>query len=171
MVAYTFRMPAGIPGDVNRAQHHTVETQVITPGGTTGHPTAFGIPVVLDATSHQIRSIAAADLVGGPSPGTGPCYGLLVRPFPGSASQDPVGVGTPMDSGPCDVMRRGYMTVKLNGAAAAVKGAPVYVFAAASAGSEVLGGITAGSTTAYPIGAIFMGPADAAGNVEIAFNI
>jgi hypothetical protein len=165
------RYRAGIPGDVNRAQQHTVETQVITPSGSAGAPLSYGIPVVLDPTSHQIRSVAAADLVGGPSPGTGPCYGILVRPFPAQSSQDAIGVSTPPGSGPCDVLRRGYISVKLTGATAAVKGAPVYVFAAASAGANVLGGINAGSTTAYPIGAVFMGPADANGITEIAFNI
>src|SRR5436190_3418887 len=103
MVSYVTRMPAGIPGDVNRAQHHTVEAQVIQASGSTGHPTAYGIPVVIDATSRAVRAVVATDTAAA-------IYGFLVRPFPAVSSTDGVGVATPPLTGPCDVMRRGYMS-------------------------------------------------------------
>lgn len=167
MVALTFRMPAGIPGDVNRAQHHTVEAQVITPFGTTGHPTAFGIPVAIDATSHQVRALAASDTAAA-------VYGLLVRPFPSVSSQDPVGTSTPTASGACDVLRRGYMSVLLSGGVAAVKGAPVYVWNNTATGAHIQGGFEASSPAAsngFAINAVFMGPADASNITEIEYNI
>jgi len=169
MASFTLRMPAGIAGDVNRAQHHTVETQIITPSGTTGHPTAFGVPVVIDATSKNIRTIAATDT----SPSV---YGLLVRPYPSLSSQDAIGVGTPALTGPCDVMRRGYMAVKVSGTTAAAKGGIVYVWANTATGVHIQGGLeaadpgSAGSGFALS-GATWMGPADANGLSEISFHI
>ena len=39
MTAFTYRMPAGIAGDINRAATGmTIEAQVVTPAGTTGAP-------------------------------------------------------------------------------------------------------------------------------------
>jgi len=161
-------MPAGIAGDVNRAQHHTVETQIITPSGTTGHPTAFGIPVLIDSSTHQIRMVAATDTAG--------VYGLLVRPYPAISSTDGLGTGTPAASGPCDVMRRGYMAVKVYGTTAAAKGGIVYVWANTATGVHIQGGLeaadpgTAGSGFVLS-GATWMGPADANGLSEISFHI
>lgn len=165
MASFLYRMPAGIAGDVNRAQHHTVEAQVITPSGSSGHPTAYGIPVVMDATSHQVRAVAATDSA---------IYGLLVRPFPANASTDPINTGTPPASGPCDVLRRGYMSVVLSGGVAAVKGAPVYVWSQTASGSHIQGGLEAASPASgngFAIPAQFMGPADANGITEIMYNI
>jgi len=161
-------MPAGIPGDVNRAQHHTVEVQVIQASGQTGHPTAYGIPVVLDATSHNVRAVGASDT-------SAVIYGFLVRPFPAVSSQDAVGVSTPPLTGPCDVMRRGYMSVKLSGTTAAVKGGVVYVWANTATGSHIQGGFEAADPTTsngFALSrATFMGPADANGITEIALAI
>lgn len=166
MASFLYRMPAGIAGDVNRAQHHTVEAQVITPSGTAGHPTAYGVPVVIDATSHQVRAVAASDAATA-------IYGLLVRPFPANSSVDGIGTSTPPLSGPCDVLRRGYMSVTL-AAGSAVKGAPVYVWAGTATASHIQGGFEAaspGSGLGFAIPAQFMGPADANGITEISFNI
>lgn len=166
MTAFTFRMPSGIAGDSNRSQSLSIETQVITPFGTTGAPTAYGIPVVIDATTHMVRSLVASDTT---------VYGVLVRPYPTNSSQDAVGTSTPGTQGACDVLVRGYISILLGGTAAAVKGAPVYVWTATSSGAHVQSTFeavsTGGSTITMPAGWYFMGPADANGFTEIAVNI
>lgn len=172
MVAYLYRMPAGIPGDPSRMADLVVEPGTIAHTGQTGSPTQFGIPVVIDATSKLIRGIVAADTVSAPVPGP---YGFLVRSYPTGASQDPLGVSTPIvtQGAACDVMRRGYMTVKCQFGTPA-KGVPVYVWKSASAGQHVQGMVEATdpSTDGFAIpNCIFMGPADADGNVEIAFKV
>lgn len=169
MVAYTFRMPAGIPGDLNRAFQPTVTSEVMTPLGTTGHPTAYGIPVAIDAGTFQVRALAAGDTLAN-------LKGFLVRPFPITSGNpgDPVGVATPPNSGACDVMLRGWMSVKLSGAVAAVKEGPVYIWTAAPSGSHITGGLEAanpGGSGFQVTNATFRGPADANGITEIAFNI
>jgi hypothetical protein len=169
MVAYLFRMPAGIAGDVNRAQPATVITEVITPFGSTGAPNAYGIPVVLDVTTHQVRMLAAADTIA-------MVYGLLARPFPTQGvvgMTDPVGGGLPPTEGACNVMVRGYMSVKLSGSTAAVKGQPAYAWTAAASGSHIVGGFesTNPGASGIALSATFRGPADANGITEVAFNI
>ena len=166
MVAYSYRMPAGIPGDINRIAAATIEAQVMTPSGVTGHPTKYGIPMVVDATGGNVgnmRTMQAGDAA---------VYGLLCRPFPTGGTQDPLGTSTPPSEGACDIMVRGYMTVLLGGASAAVKGAPAYIWNQADSSPSFLGGWTAASSTnVISVGAYFMGPADSSGNVEVAFNI
>lgn len=169
MTAFTFRMPAGIPGDPNRAATPTIEAQNVTPTGTTGAPTAYGVALVVDQTGGNVgnmRTVASGDTS---------VYGLLVRPFPTQSSQDPLGTSTPPGSGPIDVMVRGYMSVLLSGGSiAAYKGAPVYVWAGVTSGTHVIGGWEASSAGASALlvsRSYFMGPADANGVTEIAFNI
>ena len=168
MVAFQYRMPAGIPGDINRAEIATVETAVITPNGTTGAPAAYGIGGAIDATTGNFRVVAAGDTF------AANFYGFLARPFPTGNSQDALGTSTPPASGICDVMRRGYMTVLLGGSTAAVKGGQVYIWTAASSGAHVQGQVEAsdpGGSGFALTGSYFMGPADSNGNVEIALNI
>ena len=168
MVAYLKRMPAGIPGNPTRNEHSTIEPQMITPNGTTGAPNAYGVAGQIDATSGQFRLINSSDT---------DAYGVLVRPYPTSNvnTSDGLGVSPPPLSGPCNVMVRGYIMVKLRGATAAKKGGTVYVWFAASSGAHVIGGFeagaTGGSTLALPDKYYFTGPADADGNCEIAVNI
>lgn len=168
MVAIPYRMAAGIPGDINRIAAGIVEAQSITPAGTTGAPTTYGIPLVVDATSGNVgnmRAISSSDTT---------IYGLLARPYPTGGSQDPLGVSTPPTSGACDVLVRGYMTVLLAGSTAATKGGALYVWTAASSGAHVQGGFEAASSSGNTIlvpGSYFMGPADTAGNTEIAFQM
>jgi hypothetical protein len=141
----------------------------MTPFGTTGHPTAYGIPLVIDAAAGNIgrvRMLAIGDLAAN-------VYGLLVRPYPTASSQDPLGVSTPPVEGAADVLRFGYMTVLLSGSTASVKGAPVYIWSVAPTGTHILGGFEATNPTTNGFvvpGAVFMGPADASGNTEISVN-
>ncbi|MBR7512626.1 hypothetical protein KC219_20915, partial [Mycobacterium tuberculosis] len=101
-----------------------------------GFPFAsYGIPV--KRVSGKIRPVAAGDAAG-------VIIGLLVRPFPTGASQDPLGTSTPPTTGVGNVMRRGYMTVQCN-AGTPADGGTVYVRVAAPSGAKVLGGIEAAS--------------------------
>lgn len=165
MTAFTFRMPGGIPGDINRAQAATVEPQVITPFGTQGAPPAYGVGVLIDANTGDVRIPAAGDAA---------IYGLLARPFPTASSQDGLGTSTPPVKGMCDVLKRGYMTVLLSGATAAKKAGAVWCRIQNAGAGQFVGGLEAaadGGNTVAVAGAYFTGPADAAGNVEVAFNI
>lgn len=172
MVAFLTRMPAGIPGMVNRGFATTVEPVALTPFGVSGRPTTYGVPLVVDNTGGNVgnmRTVAAADAAAD-------VYGILVRPFPttGANANDPLGTGTiaqQQNSG--DVARIGYMTVLLSGSTAAVKGGQVYIWKAAPSGPHIQGGFesTDPTTNGFPIPAVFMGPADANGNVEISFNL
>lgn len=174
MVAFTFRMPAGIPGEINRIWAAVVETQVITPFGTTGAPTAYGVPLVIDATAGNVgnmRTIVAGDstFLTNIMP-----YGILARPFPTGGSQDPLGTSTPPANGACDVLKAGYINVLLSGTAPAIKGSPVYIWTAAPSGSHITGGweaTTPGGSGIAILGSYFTGAADAAGFTELAFNV
>lgn len=163
MVAFTYSMPSGIPGDINRVSAATVEAQVITPSTLTLAPKLYGVPLAVGTAG--MRTITSTDTA---------VYGLLARPFPTGGSQDPLGTSTPPTTGACDVLVRGYMTVLMGGGAgAASKGGAIYVWAAANSGSHVQGTFetvfSSGNTITVP--GYYMGPADANGNVEVAFNI
>jgi hypothetical protein len=160
MVAYTYRMPAGVPGAVNRAQHATVEAQVFDGNNPV---TAYGRFVKI--VSEKVRPIASGDAAS-------VVYGLLVRPFPANSSQEGIGVATPPTTGVAEVLRRGYMTVKLNQGTAAKNG-QVYVRVTA-AGGKLVGDIETAADSGNCVavsGCVFTGPADAGGAVEVAFNI
>ncbi|WP_420868564.1 structural cement protein Gp24 [Achromobacter insuavis] len=160
MVAYVYRMPSGIPGDVSRKENSVVETQILN----ASLPfSAYGL----------VGKMAAGKFVpfaGGEA--ATDAYGVLVRPFPTNSGTDGLGTATPPTSGPGDVLRRGYITVKLNGGATVAAGGPVYVRVAAAASGKPLGGFegAADSTNTVAINAIFMSAADADGNVEISFR-
>lgn len=163
MTAYTYRMPSGIPGDVSRPSQSTIETQIKDSGNAF---TAYGL----------FGKIASGKFVPvGSGDAASAVYGLLVRPFPvtGANASDPLGTAVPLASGAADVMRRGYMTVKVNAGTAAV-GGQVYVRVAAAATGKPIGGIEAaadGSNTIAVTGCTFMSAADASGNAELCFNI
>lgn len=175
LTAFPYRMPAGIPGDVNRSgMSPTIEPNIID---TEDPPLAYGIAVALDPDL-GIRPIGAGDT---PTD----LYGLLVRPFPtnqqtttGFFGSNPLGsVQLPPTQGVCDVLKKGYMTVKLYGATAAVPGGAVFVRIANAGAGEVVGGFEAADDAADCIQAgaqnttYFRGAADADGNVEIAWNL
>jgi hypothetical protein len=167
MVSYLYRMPTGLAGDVSRTNGATIEPVTLTAFGTTGSPAGYGIPVAIDTTTGNARTITSADTF---------IFGLLVREYPTNAGQDALGVQTlaPVLGQAGSVLRRGYMTVKLSGSTAAVKGQPVYVWTAAASGSHIVGGFEStnpgGSGFALP-NTTFEGPADASGIVEIAYNL
>ena len=159
-------MPAGIAGDVNRAQQVVIRPEVITPytgSNPTVAPQSYGLAVVIDATSGQVRTVAAGDTA---------INGFLARPYPTNSTQNGLGVQTPPTSGACDLMMRGFMTVILGGTQAAVNGGQVYVWTAASSGSHVQGQVEAanpGGSGFAVTGCLFSGPADSNGFTEISY--
>ncbi len=162
--AITYRMAAGIPGSVTRAEVSTISPEVID---STTYPTKYGIFVkVVSGNIQPLASGDAATVI----------YGLLVRPFPTSGNgTDGLGTSTPPTSGICDVLRRGYIIAKL-ALGTAAKNAQVYVVTTAggtvSVGDIVTSASPAGGGTAVlATSAFFTSPADANGIVEIAYNI
>ena len=158
---FIYRMPLGIPGFVNRAEHALITPELVNQ---TNPPTAFGVFVKNTATgvSRLVGAEAATDIIG-----------LFVRPFPvqpatlneglGTAVPDPTQIG--------NVMKRGYMTVSFGGTTA-TKGAQVYV--RITAATNPVGSIEetadAGKCIAVQ-NCYFNGPADSNKNVEISYNI
>lgn len=158
MAAYTYRMPSGIPGDVSRKSHSTIESHNMkTPVA------GFGVFGKMDAAGDivPLGSADTADAV----------YGLIVRSYPTTSATNELGEAVP-PKGITDVLVRGYMTVKCN-AGTAKKGGAVYVRIGAAATGKPIGGIEAVADGANTIAvkAKFMHDADASGNVEIAYNI
>jgi len=169
---FLYSMPFGIPGAVTRMGNGVpsdVEAQIMD----SGNPVlAYGLFGQIDGTSQDFREMGAGDT---------DVYGCLVRPFPsqpstaaGVSGSVPLGTAAvPPTSGAIDVLKMGYINVLLRGATAAKKNGIVYVRINAADSTHPLGGCEAaadgGNTVA--INAYFTGPADANGNVEIAFNI
>ena len=157
-----YRAPFGIPGNLSRgAAHAVVESQAFNPS----LPFAsYGIPGKL-ASGYLVPIAGSGDTV----------YGFLVKPFPtqGANASDPIGTAVPPTAGQADCMVFGYIDVACNAGTPAAGGA-VYVRYANAAGGTPIGGVEAtsvgGSNFVIP-GAIFMGPADAAGNVGIRYNV
>lgn len=164
MTAITLRMGAGFPGRVSRSDSLTIQQEIVD---STTPPTAYGGVVKL--VSGKLQPIASGDA------GT-VSDGFLVNPFPAQSTTTGLNTApTPPTSGIVDVLKRGYMTVPLKLGTAAKNG-QVYVVTTAG-GTVVVGDIVtsaspAGGGTAVAVpNAFFMGPADTAGVVEIAYNI
>ena len=156
--AYTYRMPAGIPGDVSRVHDLTAEPRVM---GATALD-EFGLAGQLDSSTNTILPMAS----------NATAWGMLVRPYPAQSTTTALGSAAPEAAKVYDMMRRGYMTVK-NTAGTPAAGGTVYVQVVAATGKP-LGSIAAEGDSGLRevlTGAKFMGPADSDGNVEICFNI
>jgi hypothetical protein len=164
-VAFTYRMPSGIPGSINRATEATVEAAQLD---ATNYPTAYGVPGVIDATSKNFRKVMAADTT---------VYGLYVRPYPttGGSGTDPLGTSTPPTSGIGNVLKRGYLNVKVYyGYASVAKNSAVYVRTVSSSNNTNVGTFdaTADSSNNFVLtNAYFTGACDSNGNCEIAYNL
>ncbi len=162
--AYLLRMPAGIPGVINRMEVATVEPRILDPNTP---PTAYGTFVKNTSTGLQ-PAVGSGDV-------TYPTVlaGLIARPYPVQeySTNEALGSATPDPNRPADIMTRGFMTVFLAGVVAAARGGQVYLVTTATTG-YVAGTISASATNATAVtGCVFTGAADANGNVEIAFNI
>lgn len=162
MVALTYRMNNGVPGEVTRPSQSTIESQAFN--SSLPFP-QYGLPGKV-ASGLFVPVAATGDLA--------LVTGILVRPFPtqGVNASDALGAAVPATSGICNVLRRGYITVK-NNAGTPAKGGAVYVRFQNPSGAQIVGGIEATSTadtTALP-NAKFTDAADANGFVEIEYNI
>lgn len=139
MVAFTTRMPAGIPGNVTRIEHATIESQMLDAANP---PTRFGICV--KSVSGLYRPLASGDAATD-------IRGLLVRPFPSGSTNDGLGVSTPDLTRPANVLKSGYVTVLL-AAGSAAKDGQVYVHVAA-ANPRVVGDIVAAAAPVVSVAA------------------
>jgi len=162
--AFITRMPAGIAGDVTRREHADIEPQVMD----TDYPVLrYGEPVKM--VDGEIRPIATGD-------GINDLYGFGVRSYPiQGSSSEALGTATPSTTLHFDVMRRGYMTVKVQ-YGTPEKNASVYVrtVAADDPTAQPIGGLETGldGGDCFEItNAKFMGEADSDGNVEISYNL
>ena len=161
--AFVYRMPAGIPGDVQRLEHAKIEPQQYDASYPCLH---FGDPVKMVAG--KIRPMALND--------SSQPYGFLVRPYPTqAATSEALAVATPNPAAIADVLVSGYIIVKVLEGTPAKNGAVYYRNQAGSPAADLgrLETDSSGSpTTNVAItGARFMGTGDSDGNVEIAFNV
>lgn len=174
-VAYTYRMGAGFPGDVNRTHPASIEPVLID---ASAPPTIYGQAVVIDPTTQGIRPITTGDQ----SDATPlRAYGALVRPYPSQAvagssnAQQGLGSALPPVSGVADVLRLGYMAVQLNvGSPAPVKDAVVYVWATATNGAHIQGGYETAYSSTHTVelrNARWQGGMDANSVAEIIFDL
>lgn len=169
--SFNYRMTAGFPGDVSRSHPASIEPVV---NDATNPVVYAGQPVLTTASGNTVRSVLSTDTA------ATAVYGFAVRSFPFQQSSAsaygaiPFGASTLAAGQPVDVMRTGYILSTLN-TGTAVKGAPVFVWVAATSGVHVQGGLetaaSAGNTMAlaYPRYQ-FNGPADTNGTVEISIS-
>lgn len=164
-VAFTYRMGAGYPGDVNRSHPFSVEPCLIDAAAP---PTLYGQAVVVAAGTNTVRPVAAGDN------GLTSIYGVTVRPFPAQQQSGGMtsafGNSAPPTTGVIDVLRWGYVMVQLNGQPN--KGNALYVWAAAASGGDSPGQFTTSTTGGDVIGPLtgsscFNGPPDSTGVGEI----
>jgi hypothetical protein len=165
-VAFTYRMPAGFAGDINRSHPASVEPTLPDP---TNFPTFAGQACVIDATSHLLRFLGVVD-----DTALTDIYGVAVRAFPiqqqtGGMSAS-FGTATMNAAQPVDVLKSGYIMVPVQGVP--VKGGQVFIWAKPVSGLHVPGGFeasaTGGSTIAMPINSYsFNGGPDANGVCEV----
>lgn len=132
MVAYLFRMPSGIQGDISRRQSSTVESGILNPLLPFASYGVFGKIV-----SGKFIPLVANDVATS-------IYALFARPYPttGANASDPLGTSAPITKGIADMLRRGYMTVINNSGTPAVDG-QVFVRVANPSTGKPINGIEA----------------------------
>ncbi|MDC9593515.1 structural cement protein Gp24 [Xenorhabdus sp. IM139775] len=164
MTVYLKRMPVGIAGTISRLQDTTVEPVLLKSAnlfpayGLAGRYDDGGyfVPLVEGDTADQIQ-------------------GIYVRPYPTTSMPDRAYIIGTDNNYTGDNLKRGYMTVRLDGNASGIKkGAPVYVRVGKPNENSPLGSFLNvainGETAALP-NAQFTGAGDADGNVEISYKI
>lgn len=167
-IAFTFRMGAGFPGDVNRTHPASIVPGLVNSSA----PVAFyGFPAVIDGATSSYRGLSAGDTA------LTSIDGVLARPYPtqqmtGGMSSS-IGAAAAPTSGVADFLEDGFIIAQCNNFAAQPpqKGGAVYVWIAASTGNHVQGGFEAaaggGSNTILLTNARWNGPTDANGVTEI----
>ncbi|MFV8845144.1 structural cement protein Gp24 [Serratia fonticola] len=158
-----YRMPAGIAGAISRPQDLTVEPHVLD---STKPFAAYGLGgKIAGGKFVPVEAGDAATVMAG----------IFVRPYPTASQPDKVrqiGSGFNFTG---DNMKRGYVTVNIGGNASSVDlNAPVYMRVATPTEASPLGAFLAaadGANTVQVTNAVFNGPGDADGNIELAYNI
>lgn len=165
-VAFTFRMGAGFPGDINRTHPFSAVPGLMD---STDKIRLYGDPALISSTG-TYRGFKVGDTAT-------KIAGVLVRPYPiqqttGGMSAA-IGAATPPD-GPAviDVLEDGFIMVKCQDFAAnpCIKGGAVYVRIAATSGNKIQGGFhaVADSTNTVAItNAQWNSTPDASGVAEI----
>lgn len=166
-VAFTYRMGAGFPGDVNRTHPASVLPGLIN---TTNPPKLYGNPVIINTADNTHRGVIAAD----GSVTAAKIYGVIVRPYPTQqmtgGMSSAIGAAPAPVSGVADFLRMGFIMCKLPAGSVVTKGGTVHVWAAADSGSNIQGALApaaSGTNTLTVTNAQFTGPADANGNVGV----
>ncbi|MCT8354035.1 structural cement protein Gp24 [Photorhabdus kayaii] len=163
-ISYLDRMPLGIPGSVTRPRDLTIQPETFDP-----KKLFSGYGLVGKYADGKFVPLEDGDTVD-------KVKGILVRPYPIQSQADLAYLGIKVGSA-ADNLKRGYICVSVGASAvSAGKGNPVYVRVAGATADSPLGSFvltpdaTAKNTPALP-GAEVMGPGDANGNIEIAYNI
>lgn len=166
-VAFTYRMGAGFPGDVNRTHPASILPAL---QNTTSPILLYGNPCLIDTATNSYREVIVSDTA------VTKIAGVLVRPYPTQQTTGgmnaSLGAGTPPVTGVVDILRSGYVMVRCNNFATAqpTLGGAVHIWVAASTGAHVQGGFesaaTGGSTIAIT-NALFNGPGDSNGICEL----
>jgi len=134
MVALTYRMNSGIPGNVSRESQASIESGFYD----SSYPfPAYGLMGKINSVSGKFDMLQGGEAAY-------QLYGILVRPYPttGLNASDPIGSATPPTSGMCNILRRGYISAKLNNGTA-VNGAQVYCRVSNPNGAKIIGGFEA----------------------------
>ncbi|MBK5145853.1 hypothetical protein I2494_19480 [Budviciaceae bacterium BWR-B9] len=163
--AYLYRMPIGIPGGVTRPRDLTIEPVALN---YQNQFTSYGL--VGKYVGDKFVPLVDGDTID-------KVKGILVRPFPITSFADLAYIGVNVNQ-IGDNLKRGYICVKVTAgnAVTAQKGAPIYVRVAAGTSGSPVGSFvltqdaTATNTPQLP-NAEVMGPGEADGRIEIAYNI
>ena len=173
--AFQYREGAGTPGDITRHEFGD-EPALIS---LANPPTLYGCALLIDQTAGSLNSIRGYLTTDQSNSVASLPWGFLVRPYPTqqlSGLTASFGAATPPTSGPAGALRRGYILGQMNsGAAAVVKGGPIYIWCSATISGHVLGGFEAaydaGATVLLDPRYTYNGPADSNGVVEICVNV
>lgn len=162
--AYLTRMPLGIAGAVTRPRDLTIEPDLLDPANKFS---AYGLPGKY--SNNKFVPLVDGDTID-------KVAGIFVRPYPIQSQTDMAYLGiTTTQMG--DKLARGYICVLVGAdASAAKKGDPIYVRVTAGTSGSPVGSFlltpdATATNTPQLTKATVMGPGDATGRVEIAYNI
>ncbi|EMA4781349.1 MULTISPECIES: structural cement protein Gp24 [Providencia] len=163
--AYLTRMPIGIVGGITRPRESTVEAVTLD-----NKKPFLGYGLVGKYDSDKFVPLQEGDTAD-------KVKGILVRPYPITSLTDLAHLGITANQ-VADNLKRGYICVKATGGNAlnAKKGDPVFIRVAGGTEASPIGSFvlkadaTAENTPQLP-NAEIMGPGEADGRIEIAYNI
>lgn len=169
-VAFSYRMGAGFPGDVNRTHPASIMPGLMTPT-LASKIRLYGDPCLIDTSLNAYRGILVSDTA------VTKIDGILTRPYPTQQTtggmSSALGAATPPD-GPAviDVIEEGLVMVRCNNFSITppTKGSAVHIWYTANSGVHVQGGLESVATASNTIAitnAKFNGPPDANGVTEL----